>query len=109
MKLMARVGHRIVAVLDSFSVGLLMRTLFSPFKQISAGAVQGPADVKMRAFGDRLFSRIFGAVIRSVFIMIGLVGAMLAALLGLVQITIWPLVPVLPLVGLALTLIGWAP
>lgn len=94
-----RVGSRAQMVLETFSVSLLLRTLFDPFRQISAGQVRGSFDVQLRAFGDRLFSRIFGAVIRSFFILIGLMGALLAALFGLVELIIWPLVPLLPVVG----------
>jgi len=93
-------------VLETFSVGLLLRTLFAPFRQISAGNVQGPMAVQVRALGDRLFSRVFGAVVRGFFILFGLIGALLAGLFGLVQLLLWPLLPVLPLVGLLLMVLG---
>lgn len=103
----AGVGQSVRSVLESFSVGLLARTLFSPFRQIDAGSVKGSLDVQMRAFGDRLFSRVFGAFIRSIFIILGLLCALGAGLLGVVVVLLWPLVPLLPLVGLVLTLTGW--
>lgn len=102
-----RAGARVDRVLGFFSVGLLARTLFSPFRQISAGRVRGSLDVQVRAFADRLFSRIFGAFIRSVFIVVGFVLAVFAGLLGVIQLIVWPLVPVLPLAGLVLALWGW--
>jgi hypothetical protein len=102
-----RVVGRMGRVLEAFSVGLLFKTLFAPFRQISAGGVQGPMAVQLRAFGDRLFSRFFGAVVRGIFILFGLIGALLAGLFGLVQLLLWPLLPVLPLVGLLLMLMGW--
>lgn len=106
-ELLGRVMVRVERVLQTFSVGLLFKTLFAPFRQISAGNVQGPLDVQVRAFGDRLFSRLFGAFIRSFFIFFGLVSALLAGLIGLVQLLLWPVVPFLPLVGLVLALTGW--
>lgn len=106
-ELLRRVMGRTSGVLQTFSVGLLAKTLFAPFRQISAGGVQGPLNTQVRALGDRLFSRVFGAVIRSFFILFGLVGALLMALVGLVQLLLWPLVPVLPVLGVALALIGW--
>lgn len=101
-----RVLGRAGGVLQTFSVGLLARTLFAPFRQISAGSVQGPLNAQVRALGDRLFSRLFGAVIRSFFILFGLIGALLVVLAGLVQLLLWPLVPVFPLAGVVLTLVG---
>jgi hypothetical protein len=106
-RLAKRVGERVDNVLGFFSVGTLARTLFSPFRQISAGRVQGPANVQFRAFLDRLFSRFVGAFMRSLLILIGFVGALLSGLIGLVQIVLWPLVPLMPAAGLVAALMGW--
>jgi len=93
-------------VLDTFSVGLLARTLFSPFRQIDAGGVRGPMSVQLQAWFGRVFSRFFGAGLRTVMIFCGLVGAGLSSLFGLVWLVLWPLLPVLPLVGVVAWLIG---
>lgn len=92
--------------LDTFSFALLLRTLFSPYKQISAGAVRGPLPVQLRALVDNLFSRVIGAVFRSILIFAG--GIMLAVrfLISGVILIVWILLPVLPLIGLVLTLSG---
>ena len=95
--------------METFSVGLLAGTLFAPFRQISAGQVHVGVDAQMRAFGDRLFSRVFGAFIRTLFILIGLFAAFLMGLVGAVQLIMWPLLPFLPVVGLVLALMGWTP
>jgi hypothetical protein len=71
--------------------------------------VHGGFDAQMRAFGDRLFSRVFGAFIRTLFILIGLFAAFLVGLIGAVQLVLWPLLPFLPVVGLVLSLMGWMP
>lgn len=106
-RLAKRVGSRINATLETFSVGLLLRTLFTPFRQISAGAARGNSlDVQLRAFGDRLFSRVFGAFVRSLFIIIGLLTALLTAVIGLVQLLVWPLLPCAPVIGVALMAAG---
>ncbi len=103
----SRIGTRMQLALEMFSVSLLMRTLFDPFRQISAGQMSGGSfDARMHAFGDRLFSRVFGAVIRSLFILIGATYALLAGLFGLLELVAWPLLPLLPIVGLVLMLIG---
>ncbi len=93
-------------VLEAFSVALLLRTLFDPFRQISAGQTGRTFDAQVRALGDRAFSRVFGAVIRSIFILVGLVGAALAGLVGVVMVIVWPFVPVLPFAGIALAALG---
>lgn len=100
---------KVGSVMGFFSVGTLFSTLFEPFHQISAGQVQGPFEARMRAFGDRLFSRIFGAVIRGLFIVAGLIAGAFGLLLVAVVVVLWPFVPLLPFIGLALTAMGWVP
>ncbi|HLZ14359.1 MAG TPA: hypothetical protein VKQ34_00010 [Candidatus Saccharimonadales bacterium] len=103
-----RIGERTEAVLEAFSVSLLLRTFFAPFRQISAGGrVGGPLSVQLQAFGDRVFSRIFGAVVRSIFICFGLIAALCVLVLSVLQLLVWPLVPMLPLAGLGLMVLGW--
>jgi hypothetical protein len=102
-----RVLARVDKILGTFSVGLLAKTLFAPFRQISAGNVQGPFNTQVRAFGDRLFSRVFGALVRGFFIVFGFSAALVVGTIGLVQLIVWPVVPFLPIVGAVLALIGW--
>lgn len=103
----ARVGRRLMGVEDYFSIDLLLKTFFSPFRQISAGKVQGPLGVQMRAFFDRLVSRVIGAMIRLFTILIGLVALVLYAVIGLMVLVVWALVPLLPVVGVVLFVTGW--
>ena len=110
--LMARivaVQGRIASIMDYFSIDLLLRTIFSPFKQISAGGVSGSMAQKWRALVDRLFSRCIGAVVRLLLIIIGAIGIIGTIIVGALLIVVWLFVPVLPLVGIVLTLIGWTP
>lgn len=94
---------------DGFSIGLLLRTLFSPFRQISAGSVQGPLGVQLRAWVDRLVSRFIGALIRSAVIIAGLITMLLYGLVSLLLLMVWPLIPLLPFIGLFLSSMGWVP
>lgn len=100
---------RIEGTMDFFSITLLLKTLFQPFRQISAGQVDGSIDAKLRAFADRLISRIIGAVVRTVIIIAGLIAIALHILLGIGLLVGWAFVPLLPLVGLVLTVMGWLP
>lgn len=103
------VRERIASAMDYFSIDLLLKTYFAPFRQISAGKVDGPIGVKFRAFLDRLISRIIGAVVRTLIIGVGLVTIIFHALFGLVVLGFWAIVPLLPIVGLIMALIGWTP
>lgn len=103
-----RIGKRIDSTLDFFSVSLLMRTLFDPFRQIAAGTVRGSVDVQFRAWADRTFSRFFGAFIRTLFIIVGLVSCAFVMFIGFLQLIIWPLIPLLPIISIAGLVMGWA-
>lgn len=103
------VRERLASLADYFSIGLLAGTLFAPFRQISAGQVDGPLPVQLRAFVDRLISRMIGAVVRTGLIVIGLITLALAGLTGLVTIVAWGVFPLLPIAGVLLMITGWVP
>lgn len=103
------VGDGLLNIYDYFSIDLLIKTLFSPFRQISAGQVNGPLGVQFRAMLDKLISRVIGAIMRSVVIVIGSVALLLSVLLGLARIILWPLVPLVPVVAVVLAMSGWVP
>ncbi len=87
---------------DTFSIGLLIRTLFAPFHQISANETQREAGGKMNMLLDKLISRTIGFIARTFTILAGIIALTLKAVLGLLQIALWPLMPVMPVVGLIL-------
>ncbi|TAL14176.1 hypothetical protein EPN95_04190 [Patescibacteria group bacterium] len=103
------VGGRIARSNDYFSVGLLLSTLFSPFRQISAGRVDGSFATQLRAIADKLISRMIGAIIRSFMIVFGLVVILLQAIFGGVVLAVWLFVPLFPIIGLLMMVIGWVP
>lgn len=103
------VKERLAATMDYFSIDLLLKTLFAPFRQISAGQVRGPLAVQWRAFVDRLVSRCIGAVVRLILIFVGIVAIMFFAIAGLLNLILWAVVPILPVVGAIMMLIGWVP
>ena len=103
----ARTGERVMATVDFFSIDLLLGTLFSPFRQISAGQVRGPLGVQLRAFVDRLVSRLIGAMVRSFLIITGSIALVVTLCIGLVMIIGWSLLPRLPLAGIVMSITGW--
>lgn len=102
-----KVGGRVSGVLRFFSVVQLATSLFAPFRQISAGRVQGPLGVQLRAWGDKQFSRVIGAVVRSLLILCGLAAAAFYAVTGFIMIVAWPVLPAMPLLGIILMVSGF--
>lgn len=101
--------ERLATTVDYFSIDLLARTLFSPFRQISAGTVNGPLSVKMRAFFDRLISRAIGAMVRSFMIVFGIAAIAIHSIIGVVTLVVWAIVPMFPIIGILLFISGWIP
>lgn len=107
MRLFHNAAARTRAILQFFSMGILLETLFDPFRQIDAGKVHGSLEAELRAFGNRLFSRIVGFFVRTFTIVIGLVCVFLAGLVALAQLVLWPFLPAMPVIGLVMMFIGW--
>ena len=108
-QLLLRSARRVTNVFDYFSIDILLKTLFSPFRQISGGRVRGGIDIQFRAFLDRLISRLIGAAVRSMTILVGLVTLTLTILVQMIIIVLWIVVPFLPFIGLVLMLGSWVP
>jgi len=105
----SRVSSRMGGLLDTFSFNLLLRTWFSPFRQISAGSVQGPIGVQLQAIVDKIVSRCIGAMLRTVILLIGVIAVIVVGFLSIVQLMVWPLLPFSPLIGFIAMTIGWVP
>jgi len=100
---------RLAGVMDFFSIDLLLRTLFSPFRQISAGNVQGPIGVQLQAFFDQLISRLIGAAVRLFMIIFGVISILITTVFGGLLVVAWAFVPMLPIIGVVLWVVRWAP
>ncbi len=105
-----RIAGRFKATLEFFSIGQLLSTLFSPFRQISANTgSDGSLGNAMRAFVDQLISRVIGAFVRFFTIVFGLIVILLQAVYETVIMTAWWFLPLLPIAGFILLAIGWVP
>lgn len=103
------IGERMMRIFDFFSLDLLLKTWFAPFRQIGAQqAAQGLAD-QFRAFLDQMVSRMIGATVRTLTIITGVIVLFLATLLGLAEAVLWALLPIFPVAGAILFAIGWVP
>lgn len=103
------VMERLAATMDYFSIDLLLKTMFALFRQDGAGRVDGPLAIKMRAFFDRLVSRILGAIIRSCVLLVGVLVIVLQVVMSTIVLVLWGVVPMLPIIGAVVTLTGWTP
>jgi hypothetical protein len=104
-----RIRDRLAATASYFSIGQLFSTLFSPFRQISAGSVNGSIATQMRAFFDKTLSRVIGAIVRLFTILAGVITLIVQFIFEVIISIIWLTLPAFPVVGLILFVIGWAP
>jgi len=93
--------RRIHTLGEAFSVGILLRTLFAPWRRIVTypGVGIGP---RLRAMGDNLVSRCIGFLVRLLVLIAAAVSAVALLILGLVQLAAWPVLP-----AAAIGLIAW--
>ena len=100
--------ERMANIADFFSIGLLLKTLFQPFRQISAnengetGGLQGA----LVAFFDRLLSRFMGFLVRIGVIIIGVITMVFSFIAGLALAIVWPCLPLLPIAGIIVSTMG---
>ena len=98
-------------ITDFFSMDSLLRTLFQPFRQISASSAHADSslDLKFHMFLDRLVSRFIGFSTRLILLIIGLFIIIVGSIVSLFLIIIWPLIPFAPIAGIILSISGVAP
>ena len=96
------------SVTDFFSMDSLIRTLFKPYRQISAASASSTAslDIKFHMFIDRLVSRFIGFISRLVLLLAGTFIIIIGSIFSLIFIILWPLIPLLPIVGIVLSTTG---
>lgn len=89
-------GDRLKDLVDFFSIRLLIRNMFAPFRQISAGKADNlPLNARVRAWFDLLISRLVGATIRFMILVAGTIILIIRAIIGLALTVAWPLMPLL--------------
>jgi hypothetical protein len=100
-----RLHRRLVRVSQMFSVSILLRTLFAPWRRIVTQPGPG-IDAQIRAFGDNLISRAVGFVVR-VFVLIGAVVLLaITSVLGAIELVVWLLVPPMIVIAVAMGIRG---
>ncbi|MFV0485166.1 MAG: hypothetical protein ACK5MU_02995 [Candidatus Saccharimonadales bacterium] len=102
-------GQRLGRTADTFSIGLMLKTLFNPFRQIDAGAEGSGPSGMMQAFLSRLISRFVGFVMRFFLIIFGTIVLILQSALSLCVAVLHLVIPLLPIGGIIMMIIGWVP
>ncbi len=98
VKLWQRLEIRLLRLVDYFSISILLKTLFQPFKLISNYRTGRDFASKWSAFVDKTISRMIGLVIRSVTLLTGLISITIALIYFLLSLIAWLVLPFLPVV-----------
>ena len=103
-----KVRNSLSNITDFFSMDSLLRTLFKPFRQISAGSAREGAslDLKFHMFIDRLVSRIIGFFSRLTLLIAGSIIIVFGGIISLILIILWPIIPFIPIAGIVLAIMG---
>jgi hypothetical protein len=95
-------GNNLIFNLKFFSIGLLLKTFFSPWHRYQWSYPRGFDFGKYaEVFFSNMISRILGAVVRIIFILLGLVFEFFIFLVGAVIFLGWFLLPFLLILGLS--------
>lgn len=103
-----KIGQNFSRITDFFSMSSLIRTLFKPFRQISAesAGINASLDLKFHMFIDRLVSRFVGFFSRLFLLLTGTIIIVLGSIFGFVFLVLWPFLPLTPIAGIILTIMG---
>lgn len=87
-----KVGGRVRAVWRMFSVPILLRTLFAPWRRIISAPGKG-IDQLFRSMIDNTVSRAVGFTVRMFALFSALLLTVLASIAGVVMLLAWPFLP----------------
>lgn len=104
-QIVSNAEQRFVKVSHMFSVPVLLRTLFSPWRRIITYP-SASLDAKFRAMGDNLVSRAVGFTVRFMVLVTAALFLGVMAVYSLLEILLWPFVPLLSVFMLVKGIIG---
>lgn len=104
-----RMIGRFIRTFSFFSIGQLLATLFAPYRQIAASVGGDSFGQVIRGFFDQLVSRVIGAIVRFLTVIIGLIAIVFHGFVELLIVVAWVLLPLLPIAAALLFAIGWVP
>ena len=86
-------GQRLRRIILAFSLPLLLRTLFAPWRRIISYGDRSIGE-RMRAVLDNAISRLVGLVVRLVVLVAACILIFLSAILSAFAIIAWPFLPI---------------
>ena len=95
-------------LIDFFSISILIRTLFMPYKQISANERATSIGEVLNVFFDKFISRVVGFFARILIIISGMISFIVQQIIHLITIIGWLVIPLMPVIGLLLAISGWS-
>lgn len=93
-RIIYRIGGLAKQTLQTFSVPLLAKTLFAPWRRIISSPGRG-LDNKIRAWIDNLISRMVGFFVRLLVLVVAVVATLLTIVLASAQAALWPMLPLI--------------
>jgi len=98
----AKLKHFFLVTSDFFSVNILLKTLFNPYRQIVGRATNSSPAGMFQALIDTLVSRFIGFLIRLVTLVLGGIILILQILASIVAFVVWIILPITPLICVVL-------
>jgi hypothetical protein len=89
-----RLERRLRATYQTFSIPILLTTLFAPWRRIVTPP-GGSLEDRVRALGDNAVSRVVGFMMRLLTLLAGSLLLLGYAALGGIVLILWPLLPIL--------------
>ena len=105
LKTIADLRRRLNKTVQLFSVAVILRTLFAPWRRIITPPGQS-LDTRFRSFIDNTVSRFVGLTVRLITLIVTLILLTAIAITGLLEIIVWPLLPILAIVALVKGIVG---
>lgn len=101
LEILKKWKNRIVLYFDYFSISVLIKTFFSPWKRVTEDYGRG-FDIKkiVETLLFNIMSRIIGAIIRLFFLIIGLIFEIIIIISGFLFFILWIIFPILFLIGI---------
>jgi hypothetical protein len=97
----SRIKRMLAKVNDQFSIPLLLKTLFYPFRMIDADKAYGPSlDDKIKAWFDKAISCLIGGFIRTIVVIVGVIVLVFTVVISALRMAFWVALPALPVIVL---------
>jgi hypothetical protein len=100
-----RMHHKLRGIVQGFSVDILLRTLFAPWRRIITYPGSS-LDAHVRAFIDNLVSRFIGFTVRITVLFCAMIITLMVGIFGIIGCLLWPLLPPLFVVALIWSVLG---